>query len=141
MKATGGMEDVKIDVKLKISSLWIALLFIFAYVDIFSFFRSDILKGALAGKAADFSIDQTFLFLTTLYVSIPCAMVFLSLVLAPKANRWTNLVLGTAYLVSILLGCIGEVWAYYLFGSLVECLLIAMIVWYAWIWPRQEGQR
>lgn len=135
------MEDFKINVKLKISALWITILFIFAYVDIFSFFRAEIIQGALAGKVAGFQIDQTFLFLTTIYILIPSLMVFLSLVMASKVNRWTNIFIGTAYLVSILLGCIGEVWAYYLLGSFIECLLIAMIVWYAWNWPRQEGQR
>ena len=133
------MEDVKINVKLKISALWIAMLFLFAYVDIFTFFRSEIIEGVMAGKVAAFQINQTFLFLTTIYILIPSIMVFLSLVMKPKVNRWTNIIVGVVYLVSILLSCIGEVWAYYIFGSVVESLIIILIVYYAWNWPKQES--
>ena len=132
------LEDVKINVKLKISALWIAMLFVFAYVDIFAFYRPDIIEGIMAGKVAVFEINQTFLFLTTLYILIPSIMVFLSLVLKPKVNRFTNIIVAVLYIVTILASCIGETWAYYIFGSIVESLLLLLIVWYAWKWPKQE---
>jgi hypothetical protein len=91
IKKTSEMEDVKINVKLKISALWVAMLFVFAYVDIFAFYRPGIIEGIMAGKVATFQIDQVFLFLTTLYILIPSIMVFLSLILKPKVNRWTKL--------------------------------------------------
>ncbi|MBI5343999.1 MAG: hypothetical protein HZB83_01445, partial [Deltaproteobacteria bacterium] len=78
------MEDIKINVKLKISALWIAMLFVFAYVDIFAFYRPGIIEGIMEGKVAAFQVNQVFLFLTTLYITIPSIMVFLSLVLKPK---------------------------------------------------------
>lgn len=140
IKKTVEMEDVKINVKLKISALWTATLFVFAYVDIFAFFRSEIIEGVMAGKVAAFQINQTFLLLTTIYILIPSIMVFLSLVMKPRVNRWTNITVGIVYLVSILLSCIGETWAYYIFGSVVESLLIILIVRYAWNWPKQESQ-
>lgn len=139
IKKTTEMEDVKINVKLKISALWIAILFVFAYVDIFAFYRSGFIEGIMAGKVATFQIDQVFLFLTTLYILIPSIMVFLSLVLKPKVNRWTNIIVGMLYIVSILGSCIGETWAFYIFGSIVESLLLLLIIWYAWKWPRKEG--
>lgn len=132
------MEDIKINVKLKISALWVAMLFVFAYVDIFAFYRPGIIEGIMAGKVATFQINQLFLFLTTLYILIPSIMVFLSLVLKPKINRQTNIIVGILYIVSILLSLIGEMWAFYVFGSIVESLLLSMIVWYAWKWPKQE---
>ena len=133
------MEDMKINVKLKISALWIAMLFVFAYVDIFALYRPGIIEGIMAGKVAAFQIDQVFLFFTTLYILIPSIMVFLSLVLKPKVNRWTNIIVGILYIVTILLSLIGEIWAFYIFGSIVESLLLLLIVWYAWKWPEQEG--
>lgn len=139
IKKTTEMEDVKINVKLKISALWISMLFVFAYVDIFAFYRSGIIEGIMAGKVATFQINQVFLFLTTLYILIPSIMVFLSLVLKPKVNRWTNIIVGMLYIVSILGSCIGETWAFYIFGSIVESLLLLLIIWYAWKWPRKEG--
>jgi len=133
------LEDVKINVKLKISALWIAMLFTFAYVDIFSLQRPGIIQGIMDGKMAIFQINQVFLFLTTLYILIPSMMVFLTLVLNSKINRWTNIVVAVFYFISILGGCIGETWAYYIFGSIVESLLLFLIIWYAWKWPKQES--
>jgi hypothetical protein len=40
-------------------------------------------------------------------------MVFLSLVLSPTVNRWTNIVLPSLYVVSIVASAIGETSAYY----------------------------
>jgi hypothetical protein len=133
------MEDVKINVKLKISALWIAMLFVFAYVDIFAFYKPGIIEGIMAGKVAIFQVNQMFLFLTTLYILIPSMMVFLSLVLKPKVNRFANIMVGTLYAVSILGSCIGETWAFYIFGSILEILLLLLIVRYAWKWPKREG--
>jgi hypothetical protein len=45
-------RDTPIDVKLVLSALWITMLFVFAYVDIFGFYRADVLDAALDGKIA-----------------------------------------------------------------------------------------
>ena len=124
-----------IDTRLKIAALWTSLLFIFAYVDIFAFFRADILQGALAGKVAVFTVDQNFLLLTTIYVIIPSLMISLSLILPPRANRLTNIIVAAVYALTILGSCIGEVWIYYWLGSLTEVLLLLVILRYAWKMP------
>jgi len=124
-----------IDTRLKIAALWTSLLFIFAYVDIFAFFRADVLQGALAGKVAVFTVDQSFLLLTTIYVIIPSLMISLSLILPPRANRLTNIIVAAVYALTILGSCIGEVWIYYWLGSLTEVLLLLVILRYAWRMP------
>ena len=48
--ATRQYRDTQVDVKLVLSSMWIAMMFVFAYVDIFAFFRADVLKALLDGK-------------------------------------------------------------------------------------------
>jgi hypothetical protein len=137
----GQYQDTKIDVKLVLSALWIAMLIVFAYVDIFGFFRADILRAALDGKVATMGIavDQVFLAFTTVYILIPTLMVFLSLVLRPRVNRIVNIVVALLYAVSIIAACIGETWAYYLLGSAVEVVLLAAIIRAAWMWPRSRG--
>lgn len=130
-------RDTPVDVKLVIAALWITMLFVFAYVDIFAFFRADVLEAALDGTVAStsFSVDQTFLALALIYILIPSLMVVLSLVLRPQVNRIVNLVVATLYLVSIVASAIGEEWAYFVIGSVVEILLLAAIAWRAWTWP------
>jgi len=124
-----------IDTRLKIAALWTSLLFIFAYVDIFAYLRADVVTDVLAGKVAVFTVDQTFLLLTTLYVIIPSLMISLSLILPPRANRLTNIIVAAVYALTILGSCIGEVWLYYWLGSLTEVLLLMVIVRHAWKMP------
>jgi hypothetical protein len=135
------LEDAKINVKLKISALWITVMLLFAYGDIFGFFRTGFIKDIMAGTVSGIQINQIFLMGVTIYITIPCLMVFLSLILKPNINRWVNIVLSILYPVTILLTCIGEIWANYIFLSILESVLLLMIVWYAWNWPKQEQPR
>ena len=130
-------RDTPVDVKLVLSALWIAMLFVFAYVDIFGFFRADVLDAALDGTVAttDFTVNQGFLIGTLIYVLLPILMVVLSLVLTPRVNRMTNIVVSLVYLLTIIASCIGETWAYYIVGSAVEVLLLGAIARSAWTWP------
>ena len=136
----GQYQDTRVDVKLVLSALWIAMLIVFAYVDIFGFFRADILRAALDGKVATMGItvDQVFLAFTTVYILVPTLMVVLSLVLRPRVNRIVNIVVALVYAVSIIASCIGEAWGYYLLGSAVEVVLLVAIVRTAWTWPRTQ---
>ena len=71
-------------------------------------------------------------------MAIPSTMVFLSLVLKPDANRWVNIILGVIFTVIMLITMPGA-WAFYIFLGIVEVVLTAMIVWYAWNWPKHEA--
>ena len=130
-------RDTPVDVKLVLSSLWIAMLFLFAYVDIFGFLRADVLGAALDGKVATtgFTVNQIFLSFTLIYILVPTLMVVLSLLLEPRVNRIINIVVSLLYMISIIVSCIGEEWAYYILGSLIEAILLVAIARSAWKWP------
>ena len=136
----GQYQDTKIDVKLVLSALWIAMLIVFAYVDTFGFLRADVVDAALDGKmaATGITVDQVFLVFTTVYILIPTLMVFLSLALRPRVNRIVNIVVALFYAVSIIASGIGEGWVYYILGSVVEVVLLVAIVRTAWTWPRTQ---
>ncbi len=119
-----------IDPRLKISALWISVLFVFAYVDIFSLYRPGILVDIQGGTISEFDITQTFLFLTTLYIVVPSLMVFLTLVMPPRLNRTANIVVAGLYALTIVAGAIGE-WGYYVFGSAIEAVLLIAVISYA----------
>ena len=93
----------------------------------------DVLAGELSGMA----ITEVFLFAVSLYIAIASVMVFLSLVLSPTVTRWTNIVLPSLYVVSIVASAIGETSAYYWSLSITESALLLLIIRYAWTWPRQ----
>lgn len=136
-KKTGELEDVKVNVKLKISALWIAVMFLYVYVDIFSLQKPGVIQDIMAGKMFVFQISQAFLFFVTLYVLVPILMIFLSLVMKPRINRVTNIIISILYFVTMVGACIGETYAFYIFGTIVESLLLLAIVRYAWKWPKQ----
>ncbi len=133
------LEDVKINVKWKLSALWAAVMFIYLYVDIFGFYRSGLIEEIIAGEVAGIQITQVFLLGALILMIIPSLMVFLSLALPAKVNRWVNIIVGIFYIVVVLGFLIGESYAFYIFGSIVEAVLLGLIVWYAWKWPTQEG--
>jgi hypothetical protein len=129
------LEDVKVGVRLKMSALWIAMLFLFAYGDIFGFFKPGQIAEVISGEISGIKITQVFLLGASLYIAIASVMVFLSLVLRPRVNRWTNIVLPILFIVSIAVSVVSETWAYFIFLSIAEIALLLLIVWYAWTWP------
>ena len=108
------------------------------YVDIFGFWRADVINGALAGTVPGpgFEINQTYLFLTTLYILIPSLMVIVSLVAPARINRPANVVVSLIYLASVVVSMIGETWIYFILGSVIEAMLLLAIARAAWTWPR-----
>ena len=133
------LEDVKVNVKTKLSILWATLMFIYIYVDIFRFFQPGELEHILEGKVWIFEITQTWALSAMIMMTIPSLMVFLSLILKAKVNRWTNIIMGVLHIAIAIGNVIGETWAYYIFGGVVEVVLLLLIVWYAWKWPTQDA--
>jgi Family of unknown function (DUF6326) len=134
LEMKSNVPEVPIGVRLKIASLWISILFLFAYGDIFGFFRSGQIQDVMRGRVSGVEITQIFLFAVSVYVAVASVMVFLSLVMAPNLARWANIVLPILYIVSIVASAAGES-AYFVFLSVVEVALLVMIVRYAWTWP------
>lgn len=137
---SGMLEDVRIGVRFKISALWIAILFLFAYGDIFGFLEPGRIEEVVGGEVSAIEITEVFLFAVSVYIAIASVMVFLTLVLRPSVIRWTNIALPILYVVSIVASAIGES-AYFVFLSVVESALLLLIIWYAWTWPRQQERQ
>jgi Family of unknown function (DUF6326) len=135
MAAETKLEPFNVNVRIKISALWTAMLFVFAYVDIFSLYRRDFRADLEAGEVSGFTINQSFLLGTTVYVVIPSLMVFAALILRPRVNRIANIALGIVYALTIIAGAIGD-WGYYILGSAIEVALLAAVMHYAWTWPK-----
>ena len=136
MTAETKFELSNVNVRIKISALWASMLFVFAYVDLFSLYRADFRADLEAGEISGFTVNQSFLLGTTAYVVIPSLMVFLSLILRPGVNRIANTALGVMYALTIIAGAIGE-WNYYILGSAIEVVQLAAIVYYVRTWPKE----
>jgi hypothetical protein len=139
MKNPGpALDDVKIHVKLKLSALWTSVMFCYIYGDYFGLYQPGSLRGMLEGRMGPLGpTTQGVLLGTSLMMAIPSVMVFLSLALRPHLNRWLNIILGVIYTAIILITMPGS-WAFYIFLGIVEVVLTALVVRYAWKWPEQE---
>ena len=129
------LEDVKVNVRIKLSALWVTLMLFYIYADILGFYTPGNIEKVVSGEIGGFQITEGFLFVMAIWMAIPSIMVFLSLTWKANANRWVNIIVG---IVSFLaLGATffaGEVSARYTFQAIAEGLLIASIVWQAWKW-------
>jgi hypothetical protein len=134
-------EDVKINVKMKLSALWVALMLIYIYADILSNFKPGAIEKMMEGFMGPFPVTQGSLLLASILMMIPAVMVFLSLTLKPKINRWVNIILGVLYTLVNISNLIGETsWIFYLSFVVVEIALTLLIVWYAWTWRNPEAK-
>jgi hypothetical protein len=107
------------------------------------FFEPGVIDQIIAGEFVAVGITTTqALLLGLITMTPPCVMVFLSLTLKANANRLVNITLGIFYTGLVLItqfGIIMDTSINYLFSGIVEVVLTALIVWYAWKWPKQEA--
>lgn len=127
--------DVQLGARLRMAALWTAMMFVFAYVDLFSLYRADVIAGLAQNRIAIFDVSQGFLLITTAYVIVPSLMIYLVMVIPPRLNRWLNPVLAALYAITIAGSAVGETWAYYVFGSVVEIILLVLLAYTAWTAP------
>lgn len=137
------LQDTPIDIKLRLSALWIATMFVYAYVDIFGLMRADFLQALLDGEIVNtpLKVNQGFLIFAVGYILPASLMVYSSLTLAPKANRRANIAVAGIYILTVAAACVGEEWIYFLIGSAIELVLFALIIRTAWGWPTVQGAR
>jgi hypothetical protein len=131
------LSDFPINIKLKLSALWSAVMFCYIYGDYFQLYIPKQVEQFISGETL---LDSPVkLFLASVLMAVPALMVFLSLVLKPSVNRWLNIVFGTIYtgiMVLIAVNSIAPWWSFYLFLAIIESIITAMIAWQAWTWPR-----
>jgi len=139
IRTSGILEGMKIPVKMKLSALWVSMMLLYIYADILSLFRPGQVEEMMKGQMGPFPTTQGSLLTASILMMIPAVMVFLSLILNPKASRWTNITLGALYTLVNISNLIGETWVYYISFGVVEIVLTLLIIWYAWKWTNPEG--
>lgn len=133
------LEDMQVNVRLKLSALWASFMFLYIYVDYFHLYMPGSIKDILAGKMYVFEINQVALLIGLVSVSIPALMICLCVLLPAQMNRWTNLVTATVYIPYTLFNLVGEAWVHMMVGAAIEVGLLLYIIRCAWKWPRLDG--
>ena len=127
------MEDLRV----KLSTLWIFVLFNIVFADIVGFVHPGALEEIMTGDVG-FELTPGILLVFSIFLEIPIAMIFLSRVLKYTANRWANIVAGVITILFVIGG--GSMRLSYMFFATVEVACMALIIWYAWTWPEQEHE-
>jgi MFS family permease len=134
-------QEKKMDMKSKLSTLWIFAALNYLYCDVVGLMDRELLRQFLTGNVDGIPVTQGFLLGASILVEIPIAMVLLSRVLPYRANRWANIAAGalmTAVQSASLF--VGAPTPYYLFFSVIEIATTVLIVWFAWNWREPVGQ-
>lgn len=130
--------DIQINIKIKLALLWTSFMFLYIYVDYLHFYMPKTITDIQSGRVFKFDITQTFLLIALSSLTIPALMIFLSIVLPAKINRYTNIIIAIVYIPYTLFNLAGEAWIHMIFAAIVEVILLCLIIIYAWKWPRVE---
>ncbi|GAB3023703.1 hypothetical protein GCM10011376_35080 [Nocardioides flavus (ex Wang et al. 2016)] len=134
---TTPLDEQPIPIRVKLAAAWTSFVFLYAYVDILNFFTPGVVQDVLDGRVFEFDLSQTFSTSALTLVAVPISMVVLSVVLPARANRLTNLVVASLYVPVTAFNIVGEDWLYfYGLAIVLELALLALVVRYAWTWPR-----
>ena len=132
------LEDLRIPVQAKLAAAWTSFMFLYIYVDYFALYKPGAIDDILAGVVYEFQISQTLLTVFLAAIAVPSLMIVLSVILPARANRVINLVVASIYIPYSAFNAVGESWTvFYGLGAGLEVLLLALILRYAWTWPRR----
>lgn len=131
------LEDQPMPVRAKLAAAWMSFMLLYAYVDILNFFTPGVVEDILDGKVFEFDLSQTFSTTALAMMAIPIFMIVLSTTLPARASRIANLVVASLYVPVTAFNLVGEAWLFfYGLGIALELILLALILRYAWTWPR-----
>jgi len=127
------------DIKKKLSILWIARMLTSLQGDVIRFLEPGMLEDIIGGTA-DVPLTEEMLAVMAVMMLIPIFMVFLSLELPYKVNRWANIIIALLFIAIDGIGFIIPRPLYENIMGIGYVVFCALIVWYAWKWPKQEDQ-
>ncbi len=138
------LEDVKINVKIKLSVLWLFVVGSLLAGSVIFFMVPGVIDEIRVGEIVGMqATDELLLIMAIIYFWIPLVMAVMSISLKGIANRWLNIVLGVVYagfiLFELTMNIISDPYPYVILMDTSAFIAAALIVWYAWKWPKQEA--
>ncbi len=132
------LKDFKVNIKIKLSLLWVSLTLCYLYGDYFELYVPNKTNGLLTGE--NILNSPLKLFIAAFSLSIPAIMVLLSILLKPSINRILNIVFGSFFTIIMILIAFTSFapWrAFYVFLAVIESIITSLIVYNAFNWPKQ----
>jgi hypothetical protein len=120
------------EMKAKLSTVWIFVMFNMVFADIYSFMYPGTLQQIMTGNADGTQITPVFLLIAAIVTEIPIAMVFLSRLLKYGANRWVNIIGGVITILWVV--GMGSLTLTYVFFAAIEVACALVVIGMAWKW-------
>lgn len=118
---------VKLEMREKLSTLWMVVMLNMAFADILSF-----MMEYSNGLTSETQATQSLMLIAAVLLEIPIVMIILSRVLKYRINRWVNIVASVITILFVIGG--GSLYLHYLFFAFIEVGCMLLIFWYAWRW-------
>ena len=131
------LTNSPIPTKLKLSALWVSTMFCYLYCDYFELYTPGKLESMLQGDMGPLgSVTQGLLLSLSVMMAVSSLMVFLSVALPARFNKPLNIVVGALFTLLMAFLTYVSGWYFYKFFAGIETALTALVVWYAWRWPK-----
>jgi hypothetical protein len=121
-------KSLNMDIKVRLSILWILVMFNMIFADIFSIMVELVNKNTLQIPGD----VKTVMAIAAIITNIPILMIFLSRILTPKINKITNIIAGILTLIYVIGG--GDYAPHYIIIASIETALLITIIIYSWKW-------
>ncbi len=141
MNTATSTTRITVDVRVILSALWAARMLSGLQGDVVRFMEPGMLAEFMAGTS-QIAVTNELILVMSIVMAVPIFMSFLSLTLKGKVNRWANLIVGSFFVLwelGFLLFVYSQTAAYEMFWGVVYLVFVALVVWFAWKWPKQEA--
>ena len=122
------------ETRIKLAGIWVSLMLTYLLGDVLRIFSGDFSAGAIG----EMQISQGMYLGMAVIMVIPILMVFLSLTLKHKANRWANIIVAVFFFLFNAVGLPTYPSAYDQFLIVVGLVFNILTVWYTWKWSNQK---
>jgi len=119
------------DIKIKISTLWIVIMMNLIFADILSIMVELVNKNTLDIIGGEVT---TAMAIAAIVTNIPILMIYLSRALPYKANRISNILAAFITILYVIGG--GSLTPHYVIIASIEVALLLVILWSAWKWSK-----
>ena len=124
----------KLDIKARLSTLWIVVLINMIFADIFS-----IMVELVNGNTLNIPGDvKTIMAIAAIVTNIPILMIYFSRILEYKANRIVNIIAAIFTIIYVIGG--GDTATHYLIIATIEIIFLIMIIVYSVKWKNEKNE-
>ena len=118
-----------IDIKTKLSTLWIVVMMNMIFADIFTVFVELVNENTLTAIPGDVKVIMAIAAIVT---NIPILMIYFSRVLPYKWNRLSNIIAGIFTIIYIIGP--GDTSLHYIIIAAIEVIILMVIIVNSWRW-------